>query len=148
LSRVLRPESAARTRAKLRQNLAVALRRASDEQAEDERPDILAYMALLLQQMSASADETAAAWEKRGYWIKADGFRLEWDWAGAIGARLASALEKGDLQAAAAAAVGLAEHLQGVKVPVALAARHPWAGAWNRWQGDDSGKLGQMGTLD
>jgi hypothetical protein len=143
LSRVIRPESAALTRTKLKQNLAVALRRASDERPENERLDILAFMALALQKVSASADETAAAWEKRGYWLKADRFRMEWDWAQTIGDRLAAALHRGDLQAAARAAVSIAEHLQGVKMPAALAAKHPWSGAWEHWRREPFNPSGQ-----
>jgi hypothetical protein len=30
--------------------------------------------------VAASVEETARAWEQRGYWAKADGFRRDWLW--------------------------------------------------------------------
>ncbi|MBN2085364.1 MAG: hypothetical protein JW748_09070 [Anaerolineales bacterium] len=33
-----------------------------------------------LQEISESVDHTAAAWEKRDYWLKADAFRRQWAW--------------------------------------------------------------------
>ena len=39
-----------------------------------------ATLAAALQEISESVDHTAAAWEKRDYWLKADAFRRQWSW--------------------------------------------------------------------
>ncbi len=33
-----------------------------------------------LQEIYESVDHSAAAWEKRDYWLKADAFRRQWSW--------------------------------------------------------------------
>jgi hypothetical protein len=40
----------------------------------------LSYVCQALRSLAISVEETAHAWEERGYWTKADGFRREWSW--------------------------------------------------------------------
>ena len=42
--------------------------------------DLIAYIAINLQAIYDGIDLSVQAWEKRGYWVKADKFRLEWMW--------------------------------------------------------------------
>ena len=44
-------------------------------------------MVLALEEIAVSIDVSVQAWEKRDYWVKADRFRMEWEWAGALGPR-------------------------------------------------------------
>ena len=39
-------------------------------------------------------DSSVAAWEKRGYWVKADRFRMEWAWAGSLAEKMRTAMRK------------------------------------------------------
>ncbi len=42
--------------------------------------DLGAALTIPLQEIFESVDHSAAAWEKRDYWLKADAFRRQWSW--------------------------------------------------------------------
>ncbi len=50
--------------------------------------DMLAFIILALEEISSGIDRSVEAWEKRGYWVKADKYRLEWQWTGKSAQRL------------------------------------------------------------
>ncbi len=39
---------------------------------------------LALEEINSNIDKSVEAWEKRGYWVKADKFRLDWEWSGKL----------------------------------------------------------------
>jgi hypothetical protein len=63
---------------KLIVNLMPAIR--SKEIKPEARNDIVAFIVLSLNEVEKSIQDTLTPWEKRGYWSKADQFRLEWEW--------------------------------------------------------------------
>lgn len=135
MGRVIRTESPSRQRTQLMQASALALRTLAGLAPSEltTARDLLAFLALALAELHESVEATAAAWEKRDYWLKADRFRGEWRWAPLIGARLDQALRADDLAAAQSAAADLASALSGVALPARMAASRPWQGAWERW---------------
>jgi hypothetical protein len=50
------------------------------EKNENTVLDLSAFVLIQLRDISASVDQTAGAWEKRDYWVKADAFRRQWAW--------------------------------------------------------------------
>jgi hypothetical protein len=42
--------------------------------------EVGAALTVPLQEIYESIDHSAAAWEKRDYWLKADAFRRQWSW--------------------------------------------------------------------
>ena len=95
MSRIIRTESASRDRAKLLRLAAAALlRMRAADVSSAERRDILAFLCLTLRQVAASVDKTASAWESRSYWLKADRFRSEWEWAGLLAQKLSQILDQ------------------------------------------------------
>ena len=136
MSRVLRIETAHRSRQRILQGIAVALRRAASGVPEPaEQRDLLAFLDLSLGELRRSVDETAAAWEKRGYWLKADRFRHDWNWTESIGISLSSALGAGDFDRAMGSGIELATHLQNVRLPTALSRSRPWDGGGEKRNG-------------
>lgn len=55
----------------------------------DETKDMLAQLVYCLREIDEGIDESAKAWEKRDYWMKAEEFRANWQWAGSAAAELA-----------------------------------------------------------
>lgn len=49
-----------------------------------ERNDVIAFIVLSLKEVEKTLEDTIRPWEKRGYWSKADQFRLEWEWVGKV----------------------------------------------------------------
>jgi hypothetical protein len=132
MSPLIRPESAARARDRIMGAIAFTLRvGASDTNAKPaEQRDMLAFVALALAQLSQSVEETSSAWERRGYWVKADKFRLEWAWADKTARELRAALSREDMASAGSVASGIAGHLGRAKIPVRLTKSKPWKDAW------------------
>jgi hypothetical protein len=98
----------------------------------DEARDLAAFIALALQSIHAGIDSSVAAWEKRGYWVKADRFRMEWAWAGSTADGMRSAVLSGDWAAIAQLSVKTAQKLDGVLVTNGSRMGTPWQGAFDR----------------
>jgi len=133
VSRVIRTEPASRTRAQLLAGASKALDGMTPSLSREELQDRLAFLGLCLAEVRRSLDQTIEAWEKRGYWVKADRFRDEWRWLDEAVAQITQALESGNL----AAAVELARALNGrLPLPHAVRGRGKdpvWLGSWERW---------------
>ncbi len=133
MSRVIRAVPAARQRRDLLRALATAVRAAAAAD-EAERRDLLAFSVLALERLLESVEATAQAWERRGYWVKADRFRNDWAWAGAVCRQLNDCLAREDWSAAAVALAEAARHLGGTQAGREMAAGRPWPGAYEAWQ--------------
>ncbi len=142
MSPVIRPESAARARGRILGAIAYTLRvGAGDPTANPtERRDMLAFVALALRQLSQSVEDTAGAWERRGYWVKADKFRQEWGWADDVARELRLVLGNGDETGAAMLASSIASHLGRARIPSKLKMTKPWQDAWARLANEEGGK--------
>jgi len=83
LSRVINPNVPGKDRARYKKGIALALRELMKEGEPNARTlDIVAFIALAMEGIDKTVDLTTSAWEKRNYWLKADRFRREWEWAG------------------------------------------------------------------
>jgi hypothetical protein len=92
--------------------------------------DLAAFIALALEQMNKMVETTTAAWEKRGYWVKADKFRLEWEWTESCRKQIGSALDHQEWGNLAIAVSKVAEKLAKVKLSPNSRIGSPWNGAW------------------
>ncbi len=93
MSRVINPERAGKERNRLARSVVGAIRRLG-EQAEvnDVTRDLAAYIPLALFAITDTIDSTVEAWEKRGYWVKADRYRMEWIWTENYGTQIGQAV--------------------------------------------------------
>jgi hypothetical protein len=101
---------------------------------ETEQKDLVAFMSLLLSDIDRSVEQAAAAWEKRGYWLKADQFRRQWNWVTTGREGLDRALAADDMAAAAGTLARLAASVAGTDVKAKTANAAPWHGAWEHWR--------------
>jgi len=135
LSRVINPDSVGKERNQLVKSVVVALRvLMSQEKADEHTYDLAAYIILALRKIADSIDLSVVAWEKRGYWVKADRFRIEWMWTGEMSEAMRNALYQNDLGSIASNSAKIASKLHGVKVPVNHRMGTPWVGAWDLLQ--------------
>ena len=134
MARVINTQPGARRRRGLVKEMALALRHAGETGADEAaQRDLFAFLVMTLKEIVESVDETGSAWEKRGYWVKADRFKLEWEWVQSGLESLEKALLAGDLGACAAAAIRLVPRVGGVKPPRKAASNPAWLGAWRVW---------------
>ena len=81
MSRVITTNSVGKQRRQLRRTIAEALRRLASKRTFDrESQDLAALIVFSLRRLDEGVDQTATAWEKRDYYLKADRFRLQWEW--------------------------------------------------------------------
>lgn len=81
MGRVINTASTGKQRNQLRRTIAELLRRLSQKQEfDDDTRNMLAMIVLCLMEIDAGIDDSVRAWEKRGYWMKADEFRRDWMW--------------------------------------------------------------------
>lgn len=139
MGRVINPESAGKERTQLTRAVVLALRELMRQTDTDEHTrDLAAFIALALETVSDSIDSSVEAWEKRGYWLKADRFRMDWAWSGRLGSTMRQAVLSNDWPTVAMTAAQVAEKLQDVKVPQRHRLGTPWDGAWKRLQNGNS----------
>ena len=133
MSRIINAESVGLERSQLVRAIIVALRELSQLTTFGiEARDLAAFVVMALGTISKGVDASAIAWEKRGYWVKADRFRMEWAWAEPLASKLRSAVEAGDWSAVATLMLKLAEKFKNVRVARNPRVGKPWVGAFRR----------------
>ena len=82
MSRLINGTNPGTERNQLRRTVAEALRHLmSKKQIDDESKDLVALIVYSLRGISEGVEQSARAWEKRDYFVKADKFRMDWAWA-------------------------------------------------------------------
>ena len=82
MSRVINPDSAGKQRNQLMRTVAEILRRLSQKHdIDNEVKDMVATLVFCFREIDEGIDQSAAAWEKRDYWVKAEEVRQRWSWA-------------------------------------------------------------------
>ncbi|MFZ6029458.1 MAG: hypothetical protein ACOYYS_17230 [Chloroflexota bacterium] len=133
MGRVINPETAGKERTQLSRAIVLALRELMQQPEPNHTSrDLAAFIALALQAIHDTIDSSVTAWEKRGYWVKADQFRMEWAWSGQVSEALRQALAAEDWDAIIHNAVKVAQKLNNVKVPQRNRVGTPWAGAYQQ----------------
>jgi len=119
LGRVINTENLATERNRLLKAIALAVREMGKKSSyDDEARDLAAFLVLALDAVAEGVERSVLPWEKRGYWVKADRFRMDWAWAEALRTKIRAAV--------------LADKLKNVKVPERHRMGSPWQDAWKQ----------------
>lgn len=93
MSRVIHIENPTQVRTQHRRLIAELLRRLIQKpQVDGEAKDMAAKIVYSLREIVESVDQSAKAWEKRGYWMKAERFLREWTWTAEAAANIEDVL--------------------------------------------------------
>lgn len=93
MSRVINSNSPGKKRNELRRTIAEILRHLMFKRDVDQdTKDMIAALVFSLRGIHETIEETVNAWEKRNYYLKADRFRLEWEWTKPAADRLTDLL--------------------------------------------------------
>ena len=131
MSRVVNPDGVGKQRDRLLKCVALALRQlAMRSTVDDETRDLVAFMALALNEIHANIDVTCQAWEKRDYWLKADQFRRDWSWAGKTADKLERVVLGDQWQTLGELVPSLAKNLEKVTLPKRNTLGTPWVGSF------------------
>jgi len=133
LGRIIKTGSASKDRIWMEKGVVISIRELVIQTDFNETTyDLVAFIALSLKAIGDSVEESVAAWEKRGYWVKADRYRMEWSWSTRFGDELLQALFKEDWGYIANIIAQVTQKLSKVKVPARNRIGAPWIGSWNR----------------
>ncbi len=89
MGRVIHTNSPTKQRNQLRRTIVEMLHRLSHKgEIDEEAQDMAATIVFALVEINEGVQGSAAAWEKRGYWMKAERFMRDWEWTREIAANL------------------------------------------------------------
>jgi hypothetical protein len=133
MSRVINPESAGKERTQLSKAIVLAVRElAKQKDVTEEARDLAAFIALALKNISEGIDVSVAAWEKRGYWVKADRFRMDWVWTGQVADKMKVAIFTNDWGTIAMLMPQIAQKFGRIVVSENHRLGKPWVGAYGQ----------------
>ena len=133
MGRVINPDGAGKNRTNMTRSVVLALRElVKQNETNQQTLDLAAFIVLALEAIAATIDSSVEAWEKRGYWLKADRFRMEWAWTVSLGQTMRKAVMQQDWALVAVTAAQIAGKLNNIEVPQRHKLGTPWVGAWDR----------------
>lgn len=136
MGRLINPESAGKERTQLTKAIVLAVRElAKQTDVTGEARDLAAFIALALKNISEGIDVSVAAWEKRGYWVKADRFRMEWMWTGSYAEKMKSAVLADEWGTVAMLSAQIAQKFGKIVVSENHRLGKPWVGAFAQLNG-------------
>jgi hypothetical protein len=139
MSRIINPDNVGKERSRLSRAVVLAIRElARQTEYGPQARDLVAFIILALNNIASTIDVTVAPWEKRGYWVKADKFRMEWMWVTTLGEKLRAALLEEDLRTITLLISQISQKLAKVTVPRRNTLGEPWIGAWKLIQNTSS----------
>jgi hypothetical protein len=131
LGRIINPESAGKERNILIRAILVTLRELMNQtEINPQTKDLASFIALSLLEIGETIDASIGPWEKRGYWVKADRFRMEWVWTVEMGNQLRKAIIEENWQDVGRLSAKTMEKLSYVKIPIRHGIQSPWLGSW------------------
>ncbi len=132
MTRFIKTESGATLRNKLLKSIAITIRELGKQNSVDSNTkDMIAFIILSLKKVSETVEEAITAWEKRDYWLKADRFRLDWEWTIKTSNGLYSALMADDWVIIASLMPVIADKCRNIKITSRSNTSKIWVGAHN-----------------
>ena len=138
---IINVNSPGKRRSQARRTIAEALRHLYSKASLDaEAKDLAALIVFSLREIEQGVEESAAAWEKRDYFRKADQLRTEWAWAGKTAAALTKVLSAGWWEDLPDLLARLLPHFQDVTVNKLTRSPALWQGCYARLLQDEASK--------
>ena len=135
MSRVINSESAGKDRTRLTKSVVISIRELLRQQEpSDLSRDLIAYILLALYGIYDTVDASVEAWEKRGYWLKADRFRMDWQWTKMLADQMRPLVLSENYNELIPLMVQVLQALDSVKVSENHRLGTPWVGAWDQLQ--------------
>ena len=131
MSRVINSESAGKERTRLTKVVVIAIRELlRQKEPGDLSRDLIACILMSLDGIYDTVDASVEAWEKRGYWLKADRFRMDWQWTKLLADQMRPLVMAENYGELIPLMVQVLQALESVKVSDNHRLGTPWTGAW------------------
>jgi len=131
MSRVINTADPGKQRRQCRRTVAEVLRHLMFKRRFDEETkDMAAALVFALRGIVASVEATTAAWEKRDYYLKADRFRMEWEWVAPAAKRLEELILQGRWERLPQELAALAPHFADIRISKMTRAPSAWKASY------------------
>ena len=132
MGQIINSESIGKERKYLTRAIAVAIRvLAKQKDAEEDTRDLVVFIIYSLERLAALIEMTVAPWEKRDYWVKADRFRMEWDWTNVYAKKLRNFLNGDRWDEIALTIAEISAKFSNLKISENNRIGTPWSGCWH-----------------
>ncbi len=133
MGRVINTNNPTSARNYSRRTIAEMLRLLSHKPAMDaEARDMAATLVYALRDIQANVQQSAEAWEKRGYWMKAERFLREWDWVKEMAYNLEDVLRYEAWDLLPELFVQVSSRVEDIEVTKTMRTAITWNGAYAR----------------
>ena len=133
MGRVINPDSAGKQRNQSMRTIAEILRRLSQKDTiDDEVKDMVATLVYCFREIDEGIEASAAAWEKRDYWMKADELRQRWSWAGRMADELQVIVFSDDWDSLPMMVVKMLPYVNDIKITKLTRKEDAWQGSYTR----------------
>jgi hypothetical protein len=110
---------------------------------DDEVKDMVAALVYSLREIDEGIDSSAAAWEKRDYWMKADELRVKWEWTARLADQLTALVYEERWNDLPPMMVKLFPYFNDIKITKMTRKEDTWQGAYSRLLRERQPKLKQ-----
>ena len=142
MSRIINIDSPSKRRNHNRRTIAELLRRLSQKSTiDDEAKDMTATIVLSLQDISAGVEQTALAWEKRNYWMKAERFVRQWEWAVQSAANIEDVIRNDAWDLLPELLADLFPHFADIQIKSMTRKADSWRGAYSQLMEQPPGEM-------
>lgn len=133
MSRVVHVDSPGKRRNQARRSIAEILRILSRKASIDEETkDMAAMLVYFLQEIKETVDESASAWEKRGYWMKVERFVRDWEWIPAMSADIDDVIRHEAWDLLPELLAELSPHFDDIQIKSLTRKPEAWRGAYRK----------------
>ena len=134
MGRVINTNNPGKRRNAAMRTIAEILRRLGQHQGSinDDVRDMVAMTVYCLREIDDTVIESIQAWEKRGYWQKADKFQVEWMWAEQMASRIERMIKSENWQELPEIMVKLFPHFSDIEIKSMTRNEKEWQGAFDR----------------
>ena len=131
MSRIINTANPGSERNRLRRTIAEILRHLMFKRGvDDEVKDMTATLVFALRGIAESVEVTTDAWEKRDYSVKADRFRLEWEWVTPAARGLEALVREGRWDDLPSELAALAPRFGDIRIAKMTRAPSTWASGY------------------
>jgi hypothetical protein len=133
MSRVINTSNPGKLRDQYRRTIAEALRHLMFKRAvDDDVKDMAAAIVLALRGIADTVESTVGAWEKRDYYLKADRFRLDWEWVAPAASRLHNTIAQARWNDLPAELASLAPRFADIKIAKMTRSPDSWKSSYQQ----------------
>ncbi|HEY1409492.1 MAG TPA: hypothetical protein VF434_11145 [Promineifilum sp.] len=133
MSRVIHVDNPGKRRNQARRSIAEILRfLGQKQQIDDEARDMAAMLVYFLVEIKATVDESAAAWEKRGYWMKVERFVRDWEWIPELAANIDDVVRNKAWDLLPELLAELSPHFDDIHIKTLTRKPSQWRGAYGK----------------